>query len=84
MVPVCGGVGGRRLLRMVGAGRGSLLLSVARGRSCQTGGTIPAGRGRAQDVRKRGYDITRDPHLNKVEGALKKKQTQKPLLTGPL
>ncbi|XP_051635212.1 NADP-dependent malic enzyme, mitochondrial isoform X3 [Manacus candei] len=65
MVPVCGGIGGRRLLRMVGAGRGPLLLGVARGRSCQTGGTTPAGRGRALDVRKRGYDITRNPHLNK-------------------
>ncbi|XP_027533279.1 NADP-dependent malic enzyme, mitochondrial isoform X2 [Neopelma chrysocephalum] len=65
MVPVCGGVCGRRLLRMVGAGRGPLLLGVARGRSCQTGGTTPAGRGRALDVRKRGYDITRNPHLNK-------------------
>ncbi|XP_074996283.1 NADP-dependent malic enzyme, mitochondrial-like [Calonectris borealis] len=63
MVPVCGGAGGR-LLRMAGAGRRPLLLSVTRGRSCQVGGT-PATPGRALAVKKRGYDITRNPHLNK-------------------
>ncbi|XP_075347268.1 NADP-dependent malic enzyme, mitochondrial isoform X1 [Mycteria americana] len=63
MVPVCGGAGGR-LLRMAGAGRWPLLLSVARGRSCQAGGTS-ATHGRALAVKKRGYDITRNPHLNK-------------------
>ncbi|KAJ7408875.1 NADP-dependent malic enzyme, mitochondrial [Willisornis vidua] len=59
MVPVCG----RRLLRVVGAGRG--LLGLSRGCSCQAGDTAPAGPGRAQDIKKRGYDITRNPHLNK-------------------
>ncbi|KAM6439592.1 NADP-dependent malic enzyme, mitochondrial isoform 1-T1 [Rhynochetos jubatus] len=63
MVPVCGGAGGR-LLRMVGAGRWPLLLSVTRGRSCQAGGGLAA-QGRAVAVKKRGYDITRNPHLNK-------------------
>ncbi|XP_071412303.1 NADP-dependent malic enzyme, mitochondrial isoform X1 [Pithys albifrons albifrons] len=59
MVPVCG----RRLLRVVSGGRG--LLGLSRGRSCQAGDTAPAGPGRAQDIKKRGYDITRNPHLNK-------------------
>ncbi|KAM6213840.1 NADP-dependent malic enzyme, mitochondrial [Sarcoramphus papa] len=63
MVPVCGGAGGR-LLRMAGAGRRPLLLSVTRGRSCQARGN-PASHGRALAVKKRGYDITRNPHLNK-------------------
>ncbi|XP_052668844.1 NADP-dependent malic enzyme, mitochondrial [Harpia harpyja] len=63
MVPVCGGAGGR-LLRMAGAGRRPLLLSVSRGRGCQAGGG-PATRGGALAVKKRGYDITRNPHLNK-------------------
>ncbi|NXE83903.1 MAON protein, partial [Cochlearius cochlearius] len=64
MVPVCGGAGGR-LLRMAGAGRRPLLLSVSRGRgSCQAGGS-PSAHGRALAVKKRGYDITRNPHLNK-------------------
>lgn len=68
MVPVCGGAGGR-LLRMVGAGRRPLLLSVSRGRgSCQAGGS-PSAHGRALAVKKRGYDITRNPHLNKVGAA---------------
>ncbi|NWZ51035.1 NADP-dependent malic enzyme, mitochondrial isoform X1 [Haliaeetus albicilla] len=58
MVPVC------RLLRMAGAGRRPLLLSVSRGRGCQAGGG-PATRGGALAVKKRGYDITRNPHLNK-------------------
>ncbi|KAM4788025.1 NADP-dependent malic enzyme, mitochondrial isoform 1-T1 [Cyanocitta cristata] len=65
MVPVCGGVCVRRLLRVVGAGRGPLLLAVTRARSCQAGSSIPAGPGRALAVKKRGYDITRNPHLNK-------------------
>ncbi|KAF1668954.1 NADP-dependent malic enzyme, mitochondrial, partial [Aptenodytes patagonicus] len=47
-----------------GAGRRPLFLSVTRGRSCQVGGT-PANHGRALAVKKRGYDITRNPHLNK-------------------
>ncbi|XP_041270091.1 NADP-dependent malic enzyme, mitochondrial isoform X1 [Onychostruthus taczanowskii] len=58
MVPVCGGVCARRLLPMVAAGRGPLLLAVTRARSSQAGGAAPA-------VKKRGYDITRNPHLNK-------------------
>ncbi|XP_039911663.1 NADP-dependent malic enzyme, mitochondrial [Hirundo rustica] len=62
MVPVCGGVCARRLLRAAGAGRGPLLLAVSRARSGQAGS---AGPGRALDVKKRGYDITRNPHLNK-------------------
>ncbi|NWH47766.1 MAON protein, partial [Fregata magnificens] len=40
------------------------LLSVTRGCSCQAGGS-PAAHGRALAVKKRGYDITRNPHLNK-------------------
>ncbi|XP_074936907.1 NADP-dependent malic enzyme, mitochondrial isoform X1 [Phalacrocorax aristotelis] len=63
MVPVCGGAGGR-LLRMAGAGRRPLLLSLRRGCSCQAGGS-PAARAGALAVKKRGYDITRNPHLNK-------------------
>ncbi|NXJ94201.1 MAON protein, partial [Corythaixoides concolor] len=63
MVPVCGGAGGR-LLRMAGAGRRPLLLSVSQGRSCQAGESRAA-HGRALAVKKRGYDITRNPHLNK-------------------
>ncbi|XP_066031753.1 NADP-dependent malic enzyme, mitochondrial isoform X1 [Chamaea fasciata] len=62
MVPVCGGGCARRLLRAVGAGRGQLLLAVSRARSSQAGSTGP---GRAPDIKKRGYDITRNPHLNK-------------------
>ncbi|XP_071589348.1 NADP-dependent malic enzyme, mitochondrial isoform X1 [Heliangelus exortis] len=61
VVPVCGGAGGR-LLRMAGAARRPLLLSLSRG--CQTGGN-PTTHGRALAVKKRGYDITRNPHLNK-------------------
>ncbi|NXI68322.1 MAON protein, partial [Anseranas semipalmata] len=63
MVPVCGGAGGR-LLRMAGTGRRLLLLSAARGSGSQAGGS-PATRGKALAVKKRGYDITRNPHLNK-------------------
>ncbi|KAF4793233.1 hypothetical protein TURU_113244 [Turdus rufiventris] len=80
MVPVRGGVCARRLLRLLGAGQGPLLpglsLSLSRARCSPAGSTAPA-------IKKRGYDITRNPHLNKVEGALKKK-AQNPLLTGPL
>lgn len=67
MVPVwvCGGAGSR-LLRMAGAGRRPLLLSVPRGRSCQAGGSPATPR---MAVKKRGYDITRNPHLNKVGAA---------------
>ncbi|XP_059694503.1 NADP-dependent malic enzyme, mitochondrial isoform X2 [Haemorhous mexicanus] len=65
MVPVCGGVCARRLLRMVGAGRGPLLLALTRARSSQAGCTAPASPGRAPAIKKRGYDITRNPHLNK-------------------
>ncbi|XP_054067656.1 NADP-dependent malic enzyme, mitochondrial [Rissa tridactyla] len=61
MVPVCGGAGGR-LLRMAGAGWRPHLLS--RGRSCSAGGSLAAP-GRALALKKRGYDITRNPHLNK-------------------
>ncbi|NXX84314.1 MAON protein, partial [Urocolius indicus] len=60
MVPVCGAAGSR-LLRMVGAGRRPLLLGVTRG---QAGQSQPP-RARALAVKKRGYDITRNPHLNK-------------------
>ncbi|XP_014813749.1 PREDICTED: NADP-dependent malic enzyme, mitochondrial [Calidris pugnax] len=63
MVPVCGGAGGR-LLRMAGAGRRPLLLSLSRGR-CSSAGGNPAAHGRALALKKRGYDITRNPHLNK-------------------
>ncbi|KAM9019578.1 NADP-dependent malic enzyme, mitochondrial isoform 2-T2 [Ara ararauna] len=63
MVPVCSGAGGR-LLRMAGVGRSPLLLGVARGWSCRAGEDAAA-RGKAVSVRKRGYDITRNPHLNK-------------------
>uniref|UniRef100_A0A8C3JRE8 Malic enzyme n=1 Tax=Calidris pygmaea TaxID=425635 RepID=A0A8C3JRE8_9CHAR len=63
MVPVCGGAGGR-LLRMAGAGRRPLLLSLSRGR-CSPAGGNPAAHGRALALKKRGYDITRNPHLNK-------------------
>uniref|UniRef100_A0A8C3QHG1 Malic enzyme N-terminal domain-containing protein n=1 Tax=Cyanoderma ruficeps TaxID=181631 RepID=A0A8C3QHG1_9PASS len=62
MVPVCGGVCARRLLRAAAAGRGPLLLAGSRARSSQAGSTGP---GRAPDIKKRGYDITRNPHLNK-------------------
>ncbi|XP_030313826.1 NADP-dependent malic enzyme, mitochondrial isoform X2 [Calypte anna] len=61
VVPVCSGAGGR-LLRMAGAARRPLLLSLSRG--CQTGGNPPT-HGRALAIKKRGYDITRNPHLNK-------------------
>ncbi|KAM9204044.1 NADP-dependent malic enzyme, mitochondrial [Mergus octosetaceus] len=63
MVPLCGGGAGARLLRMAGAGR-RLLLSAARGSGSQAGGS-PCTRGKALAVKKRGYDITRNPHLNK-------------------
>ncbi|NWS40549.1 MAON protein, partial [Probosciger aterrimus] len=63
MVPVCCGAGGH-LLRMAGVRRSPLLLSVARGWSCRAGKDATA-RGKAVSVRKRGYDITRNPHLNK-------------------
>ncbi|KAM7065673.1 NADP-dependent malic enzyme, mitochondrial [Acridotheres tristis] len=58
MVPVCGGVCARRLLRLLGAGRGPLLPGLTRACSSQAGSTAPA-------IKKRGYDITRNPHLNK-------------------
>ncbi|XP_074010099.1 NADP-dependent malic enzyme, mitochondrial [Numenius arquata] len=63
MVPVCGGAGGC-LLRMAGVGRRPLLLSLSRGR-CSPAGGNPAAHGRALALKKRGYDITRNPHLNK-------------------
>ncbi|NXN44254.1 MAON protein, partial [Rhinoptilus africanus] len=47
-----------------GAGRRPLLLSLGRGRSGPAAGS-PAGPGRALALKKRGYDITRNPHLNK-------------------
>ncbi|XP_032907209.1 NADP-dependent malic enzyme, mitochondrial isoform X1 [Catharus ustulatus] len=58
MVPVRGGVCARRLLRLLGAGRGPLLPSLSRARCSPAGSTAPA-------IKKRGYDITRNPHLNK-------------------
>ncbi|XP_068522129.1 NADP-dependent malic enzyme, mitochondrial isoform X2 [Anas acuta] len=64
MVPLCGGGAGARLLRMAGAVRRLLLLSAARGSGSQAGGS-PYTRGKALAVKKRGYDITRNPHLNK-------------------
>ncbi|XP_032846994.2 NADP-dependent malic enzyme, mitochondrial isoform X2 [Tyto alba] len=64
MVPVCGGAGGR-LLRMAAAGRRPLLLSLARGGGCQAGRSPAPRRGGGLAVKKRGYDITRNPHLNK-------------------
>lgn len=66
MVPLCGGGAGARLLRMAGAGRRLLLLSAARGSGSQAGGS-PYTRAKALAVKKRGYDITRNPHLNKVD-----------------
>ncbi|XP_075273271.1 NADP-dependent malic enzyme, mitochondrial [Opisthocomus hoazin] len=63
MEPVCGGAGGR-LLRVAAAARRPLLLGLARGRSCQAGGGA-GGRGGVPGLKKRGYDITRNPHLNK-------------------
>uniref|UniRef100_A0A8C6IWZ9 Malic enzyme n=2 Tax=Melopsittacus undulatus TaxID=13146 RepID=A0A8C6IWZ9_MELUD len=50
---------------MAAAGRSPLLLSLARGWSCRAGEEAAAARGKAVSVRKRGYDITRNPHLNK-------------------
>lgn len=66
MVPLCGGGAGAPLLRMAGAVRRLLLLSAARGSGSQAGGS-PYTRGKALAVKKRGYDITRNPHLNKVD-----------------
>ncbi|XP_065586029.1 NADP-dependent malic enzyme, mitochondrial [Cyrtonyx montezumae] len=67
MGPLCCGAAGR-LLRAVGAGAGAgrrrLLLSAARGSGDPAGGS-PAVRSEALAVKKRGYDITRNPHLNK-------------------
>ncbi|XP_054020749.1 NADP-dependent malic enzyme, mitochondrial [Dryobates pubescens] len=56
MVPVCWGAAGP-LLRMAGASWRPLLVSVTRSRSCQAGGALA--------VKQRGYDVTRNPHLNK-------------------
>lgn len=69
MGPLCGGAAGR-LLRVAGAGAGRrlLLLSAARGSGSPAGGN-PAVRREALAVKKRGYDITRNPHLNKVGAA---------------
>lgn len=66
MGPLCGGAAGR-LLRVAGAGAGRrlLLLSAARSSGSPAGGN-PAVRREALAVKKRGYDITRNPHLNKV------------------
>ncbi|XP_003640618.5 NADP-dependent malic enzyme, mitochondrial isoform X1 [Gallus gallus] len=65
MGPLCGGAAGR-LLRVAGAGAGRrlLLLSAARSSGSPAGGN-PAVRREALAVKKRGYDITRNPHLNK-------------------
>uniref|UniRef100_A0A669QXV1 Malic enzyme n=2 Tax=Phasianus colchicus TaxID=9054 RepID=A0A669QXV1_PHACC len=63
MGPLCGGAAGR-LLRAAGAGRRLLLLSAARSGGSPAGGS-PAVRREALAVKKRGYDITRNPHLNK-------------------
>ncbi|NWS67241.1 MAON protein, partial [Crotophaga sulcirostris] len=62
MVPGSGGAGSR-LLRLAGAGRAPLVL-LSHPRSCQAGGSAGT-HGRALAVKKRGYDITRNPHLNK-------------------
>lgn len=69
MGPLCGGAAGR-LLRVAGAGAGRrlLLLSAARSSGSPAGGN-PAVRREALAVKKRGYDITRNPHLNKVGAA---------------
>ncbi|XP_069735951.1 NADP-dependent malic enzyme, mitochondrial isoform X2 [Phaenicophaeus curvirostris] len=57
--------GSGRLLRLVGAGgRRLLLLKHPQRRVCQAGGSPPP-QGRALAAKKRGYDITRNPHLNK-------------------
>ncbi|XP_054237061.1 NADP-dependent malic enzyme, mitochondrial [Indicator indicator] len=63
MVPVCWGMAGP-LLRIVGASWRPLLVSVTRSCSCQAGGSTTT-HGRALAVNKRGYDVTRNPHLNK-------------------
>uniref|UniRef100_A0A8C2SWL9 Malic enzyme n=2 Tax=Coturnix japonica TaxID=93934 RepID=A0A8C2SWL9_COTJA len=65
MGPLCGWAAGR-LLRVAGSGAGRrlLLLSAARISSSPAGGS-PAVRREALGVKKRGYDITRNPHLNK-------------------
>ncbi|NXS97966.1 MAON protein, partial [Jacana jacana] len=47
-----------------GAGRRPLLLTLSRGCSSPAWGS-PAAHGRALALKKRGYDITRNPHLNK-------------------
>ncbi|XP_062370149.1 NADP-dependent malic enzyme, mitochondrial [Cinclus cinclus] len=65
MVPVCAGVCARRLPWVLGAGRGPLLPGLTRARCGHADSTAPAGPGRAPAVKKRGYDITRNPHLNK-------------------
>ncbi|XP_064361230.1 NADP-dependent malic enzyme, mitochondrial isoform X2 [Dromaius novaehollandiae] len=57
MAPLCG-----RLLRAVGCGRRLLPLLLGAVRGCH-GGAAPLARALA--VKKRGYDITRNPHLNK-------------------
>ncbi|XP_053939571.1 NADP-dependent malic enzyme, mitochondrial isoform X2 [Cuculus canorus] len=57
--------GSGRLLRLAGAGGTQLLLlQHTRRRVCHAGGSPPP-QGRALVAKKRGYDITRNPHLNK-------------------
>ncbi|NXO01726.1 MAON protein, partial [Rhinopomastus cyanomelas] len=64
MALLCGGASGR-LLRAAEAARGPLLLlGGTRGCSGQAGDGAAA-RGGAPALKKRGYDITRNPHLNK-------------------
>ncbi|XP_067424777.1 NADP-dependent malic enzyme, mitochondrial isoform X4 [Emydura macquarii macquarii] len=63
MMPLCNRAG-RRLLRVAGSSQWGPLLSAPQGRGCRSGearGT-PA---KATASKKRGYDITRNPHLNK-------------------
>uniref|UniRef100_A0A8C8S5F8 Malic enzyme n=1 Tax=Pelusios castaneus TaxID=367368 RepID=A0A8C8S5F8_9SAUR len=61
MMPLCCRAG-RRLLRVAGASQWGPLPSAPQGRSCRSG----EARGTpAKATKKRGYDITRNPHLNK-------------------
>ncbi|KAH1186821.1 hypothetical protein KIL84_019570 [Mauremys mutica] len=53
---------GRRLLRVAGASQWLPLLSPPLSRGCRSGEARGAP---AKATKKRGYDITRNPHLNK-------------------
>ncbi|KAM9172086.1 NADP-dependent malic enzyme, mitochondrial [Pangshura tecta] len=61
MIPLCNRAG-RRLLRVAGASQWLPLLSPPLSRGCRSGEARGAP---AKATKKRGYDITRNPHLNK-------------------